>query len=150
MKMFSESSSALLTLMFAILIGGCTPDQERPPAAASATESSATGTAGAEAVAVAPLKYLKLESSTVDLCKHPSGLMSTLVSWDASALPADGVQIWLQSPGEARKLWTAAPAKGSERTGEWLQNGTKVILVAGHGNSSFEEVVSVNQTACAG
>jgi len=76
--------------------------------------------------------------------------MSTLVSWDATALPADGVQIWLQSPGEARKLWTAAAAQGSERTGEWLQNGTKVILVAGHGDSTFEEAIALNQTPCAG
>lgn len=154
MKIFPKSLSVLLALSVAIVLGGCTPDQERSPATSTATESAVTDSAGAKAEVVAgagtPLRYLKLESSSIDLCKHPSGLMSAQVSWDASALPADGVQIWLQSPGEARKLWTAAAAKGSERTGEWLQNGTKVILVAGHGDSTFEEAAVVSQTACAG
>lgn len=112
------------------------------PGASSAPSSQTEEIAGKQQPT-----YLKLDQSVVDLCAHPDGLMATQVSWDASSLPTEGVEVWLQSPGEERKLWAATTPKSTDKTGEWLRNGSKVILINGADKAVLQEIV-VTEKAC--
>lgn len=78
---------------------------------------------------------LTVSPAIIDLCRAPEGVVSVDVSWDASSTGTEGTQVWLESPGEGKKLWSQEGAKGEARTGEWMRDGSKVILV---GNAGVE------------
>lgn len=76
-----------------------------------------------------PAGALTLKPGGIDRCKTSDGPVSIEVSWNATAFGTEGVHVFLQNPNEERKLWSSAGAVGSERTGEWMQDGSMVILV---------------------
>lgn len=76
-----------------------------------------------------PAGALTLKPGGIDRCKTSDGPVSIEVSWDARAFGTEGVHVFLQNPNEERKLWSSAGAVGSEKTGEWMQDGSTVILV---------------------
>ena len=138
------SSRPLLITSLALLMTACnqTSDPASPsPSPATPSPQIADAPATEIPVVAKESKYLSLEDTAVDLCKHADGLMATQISWDASQLPTEGVEIWLQSPGEEKKLWAATTPKGTERTGEWLRKGSKVILINGSDKAILQEIV---------
>jgi len=120
-----------------VLIAGCKPDGQ-PPAATQAS---------APAAPVAPVSLaqtsngmLTVDPATVDLCKETDGFMAAKVSWNASAAGTEGVEVWLQSPGEEKKLWSASGAISSAETGRWLREGSVVTLVNGEGAQELAKI----------
>ncbi len=58
----------------------------------------------------------------------PSHPGAATLGWDAGALAAGGVSIFVESPGNARKLWVEAGQKDQATTGKWVFEGTKFTL----------------------
>lgn len=51
-----------------------------------------------------------------------------MLRWDAGALAAGGVSVFVESPGNARKLWLEAGQKDEATTGKWVFEGTRFTL----------------------
>ena len=117
-----------------VLIAGCKPDAQAP----AATQDSAP----AQPVSLAQTAngMLTVDPATVDLCKETDGFMASKVSWNASAAGTEGVEVWLQSPGEEKKLWSASGAISSAETGRWLRDGSVVTLVNGEGAKELAKI----------
>jgi hypothetical protein len=50
------------------------------------------------------------------------------MGWDAGALAAGGVSVFVESPGNPRKLWVEAGQKDTATTGKWVFEGTQFTL----------------------
>lgn len=64
-----------------------------------------------------------------------SPVAAARVHWDAGTLAADGIAVYVESPGNPRKLWMEASAKGEGTTGNWVFPGSRFSL---HDRSSGE------------
>lgn len=84
---------------------------------------------------------LTVDPAVVDTCSRPDNVVAARVSWNASAAGTEGIEIWLQSPGEERKLWLASGAVASEQTGPWLKDGSTVTLVNGEDKRELATVL---------
>jgi hypothetical protein len=74
---------------------------------------------------------LTITPGVIDLCTATDGLVASKVEWDAASTGTNGIQVWLESPGEGKKLWSEAGAVGHSVTGKWLRDGSTVSLVNG-------------------
>ncbi|MDO5611383.1 MAG: hypothetical protein Q4G62_11550 [Pseudomonadota bacterium] len=72
---------------------------------------------------------LTVHHAVIDMCEVPNGVVSSLVSWNASATGTEGTQVWLKEPGKNAVLWSEAGAVFESTTGQWLRNGSEVILI---------------------
>lgn len=141
---------AAYIIVIVVLATSCTPDS---PAKLEPVNSGAA----AEQVATHEMEALSRTSDNgmltvspaiIDLCTVPEGIIAVDVSWDATSTGTDGTQVWLESPGEGRKLWSAAGAKLQARTGVWMRDGSKVILV---GNAGAELAqIQISARTCSG
>ena len=50
------------------------------------------------------------------------------MSWDSGELAAGGVSVFVESPGNPRKLWVEAGQKDKATTGKWVFEGTQFTL----------------------
>jgi len=91
---------------------------------------------------------LTVDPAVVDACTHPDNLAAVNVTWDATAAGTEGIQIFLQDAAGAKKLWSAAGAKGSQETGQWMADGSQVILVNGADSRELGRV-GIKFTPCA-
>ena len=91
---------------------------------------------------------LTVANARTDLCAYPEGVVSSDVSWDASATGTTGTQVFLKEPGKERVLWSAAGAKFNSKTGPWLREGSEVILVDARDSKDLAKVV-ITTVACA-
>ena len=128
-----------------VLMAGCKPDGQPPvpttntgPAAPTAPESLAQTSNG----------MLTVDPATVDLCKETDGVMAANVSWNASAAGTEGVEVWMQAPGEEKKLWSATGAISSAETGRWLRDGSLVTLVNGEGDKQELAKIQIASRPC--
>ena len=139
-----------LLLTLSIALAACS--QEAAPPAEPVVDAEMAPASAPAAPPPAPVepakgKYLTLAEGAVDLCKHPEGLMATDVSWDATSAGVNEIELHLQNPGEERKLWAATIANGTERTGEWLRNGTQVFLID-RSNGATLDSLTVGERPC--
>lgn len=93
---------------------------------------------------------LTLSPGAIDLCTAVDGAIAMEVSWDATQANTDGIKIFLKDPttGE-EKLWLAAPAQGSDKTGVWMREGTVVRLVNANTDADLANM-TVTSVACKG
>lgn len=145
----SKITPILLTLCIALT--ACSPETapQAEPTADATTPPPADAPPAPQSARAEPAKskFLTLADGAVDLCKHPNGLMATDVSWDATSAGVKEIELYLQNPGEERKLWAATIANGTERTGEWLRNGTQVFLID-RSNGAALDSLTVSERPC--
>ena len=136
----------------AVLLGACSSEsstsaQKSDSAAESEKQALADEKAKEERAAARAQKIksltdasnaLVLRPGAIDRCLKPEGPSAIEISWDATAFGTEGVHVFLQNPGEEKKLWSTSGAIGSDKTGEWMNDGAKVILV----NGVNDEVIS--------
>lgn len=94
-------------------------DTAAAPDAAPQWDTSQAPVAGA---------VLEVSPNPGDYCTDKT--QAVTVHWDMTKPNPSGLQLWLEDPSGARKLW-AAPSEraGTAQTGKWLAPGAKVIAV---------------------
>lgn len=112
-------------LMLAALIGlaGCSQEVPNVPAPAPAASAAAATAAVADAL---PADKVSIALSDVDCSGTPVAVAT--MGWDAGALAAGGVSVFVESPGNPRKLWVEAGQKDEATTGKWVFEGTQFTL----------------------
>lgn len=116
-------------LMPAVLLGLAACSQEVPnvPApAAPAPAASAGPAAAAPAADALPGDKVTVTLAEVDCTGTPVAVAT--MGWDAGALAAGGVSVFVESPGNPRKLWVEAGQKDKATTGKWVFEGTRFTL----------------------
>lgn len=61
-------------------------------------------------------------------CDATDGAVVGIAKWDVSAQGVSEVALYVESPGNARKLWLNGGATGEEKTGNWVFDQTKFTL----------------------
>lgn len=118
-------SALLLGVLLAM--AGCSQEVPNVPATAVSHAPAAAPTpAAAAAEPELPVGDVSVALSAVD-CKESPIAVAT-VSWDAGTLAAGGVAVFVESPGNARKLWVEAGQKDAATTGKWVFEGTRFTL----------------------
>lgn len=114
-----------LALAAVLGLAGCSQEVPNVPAPAPVTVPAATTPAAAPA-SVLPADSVTIELSGADCSETP--VVIATVGWDAGALAAGGVSVFVESPGNARKLWVEAGQKDEATTGKWVFEGTRFTL----------------------
>lgn len=129
----------LRKILLAVLVAaaaGCKPNTP-PPQSSSAAEGPAA------AVAVDKSSdngMLSVSPGVANECGGPSEGMSAQVKWDASSVQTQGVEVWLQAPGEDKKLWSAGGVVGESKTGPWLRPGSMIFLINGENDQELAKI----------
>lgn len=100
------------------------------PSAPSAKPAQAAEAQPEWDVSEAPVTgaVLEVTPNPGDYCTDKKQAVS--VHWDMTAPNPSGLQLWLEDPSGARKLWAAPSVRsGTAETGKWLSPGAKVIAV---------------------
>ncbi len=113
----------MLTLLVALGFAGCS--QEVPNVPPPHTPAPVPAAAASAAPALADEKVTVVLSGAE--CGEPPVAIAT-VDWDAGTLAPGGVAVYVESPGNARKLWVEAGPKDVATTGKWVFAGTKFTL----------------------
>ena len=114
---------SMLMLAAVLALAGCSQEVPNVPAPAPVPAASAPP---ADAAPALPAEKLTVELSGVDCGETPVAIAT--LGWDAGSLAAGGVSIFVESPGNARKLWVEAGQKDQATTGKWVFEGTKFTL----------------------
>ena len=114
-------------LMLAALIGlaGCSQEVPNVPAPTPAPAAS-TAAAAATVEDALPADKVSVALSEVDCTGTPVAVAT--MGWDAGALASGGVSVFVESPGNPRKLWVEAGQKDTAATGKWVFEGTQFTL----------------------
>ncbi|MBK6415896.1 hypothetical protein [Thermomonas sp.] len=115
-------------LMLAALLGlaGCSQEVPNVPAPAPAPAASTAAAAAAPVTDALPADKVSVALSDVDCSGTPVAVAT--MGWDAGALAAGGVSVFVESPGNPRKLWVEAGQKDTATTGKWVFEGTQFTL----------------------
>ncbi len=63
------------------------------------------------------------------LCKAKDGAVIATAKWDVSSLGVKEVAIYVESPGNPRKLWLIGSHSGAESTGNWVFDQSRFTLI---------------------
>ena len=88
---------------------------------------------------------LTIDPATIDLCQHPEGVVAVDVRSDASASGTNATEIVLQSQ-EGRKVWSGSGAVFRGRTGVWMREGDRIILVDKRGGTDLAAIAISSRT----
>lgn len=132
---------SILFALSVIAVAGC--ERSGPKAPGSVDGSTVVLTQ-----VVAENGMLTVDPAIIDLCNKPEGIVASDVSWNATAAGTEGVEVLVQSPGEEKKLWSAAGAVGKARTGPWMRDGSQVILVNGEDRQELARI-QIKSQPCA-
>lgn len=117
----------ILMLVVAASLAGCSQEVPNVPALAPAPAPVAsTATAVTSAADALPAEKVSVALSDVDCTGTPVAVAT--MRWDAGALAAGGVSVFVESPGNPRKLWVEAGQKDEATTGKWIFEGTQFTL----------------------
>lgn len=83
---------------------------------------------------------LTVDPAIVRACPGADAIAAK-VRWNATSAGTEGIQLWMQGPGEEKKLWSAAGAVGEGDMGPWLREGSAVILVNGEDKKELARIV---------
>ena len=115
-------------LMLAAVLGlaGCSQEVPNVPTPAPAPAASTAAAAAAPVTDALPADKVSVALSDVDCSGTPVAVAT--MGWDAGALAAGGVSVFVESPGNPRKLWVEAGQKDTATTGKWVFEGTQFTL----------------------
>lgn len=131
--------------LVAVFMVGCQGETTSSPSTDRAVSTSAQVRQVPPELASAN-RMLTIKPGAIDLCEHPQGVIPVFVAWDARATGTEGVEVYLQAPGEQPKLWARSGAHGGDMTGPWMRDGSRVILINGDGTELAS--LTINGLAC--
>ncbi len=135
----------LMMLVVALLLAAC---GKAPPPAASTPQTGAPLPSAVPVERKDPTGMLTLSPGAIDMCSALDGIIAMDISWDATRANTDGIKIYLKDPSNGEeKLWLAAPAKGHDKTGPWMREGTMVRLVNDQNGADLAQL-TVTSTSC--
>ncbi len=110
-----------------------TPTKTEVPVVADAPQAPAAPTAPATSGAPATLDSVGDEVFSVSpgsfaACNAQNGAVIGTAKWDVIAKGVSEVALYVESPGNAQKLWLNGGSKGEEKTGNWVFDKTRFIL----------------------
>lgn len=142
--MIDNKRARLVCATLFLCLAGCAPDDPAAsksaadsqivPAEAVASKSGDSGAAdaapgeGAEPALKVGDALLNISSGQFAACAPPHGTVVATVRWDAAPMAAERVEIYVESPGNARKLWTNGGVSGEAETGPWVYDQTRFTL----------------------
>ena len=109
-------------------------DSQIVPAAAVASKAGDSGAADTTdgEPTEPPLKVgdalLSISSRQFAACAPPYGSVVATARWDATPMAAERVEIYVESPGNEKKLWTNGGVSGQAETGPWVYDQTRFTL----------------------
>jgi hypothetical protein len=106
----------------ALCLAGCSQEVPNVPAPVAAP-TDAPVVAKTDAL---PADKVTVALSAADCSETPVAVAT--VGWDAGTLAAGGVAVFVESPGNPRKLWIEAGQKDQATTGKWIFEGTRFTL----------------------
>lgn len=115
----------VLMLTAVLGLSGCSQEVPNVPAPAPAPTAS-TAASAAPVTDALPADKVSVALSDVDCSGTPVAVAT--MGWDAGALAAAGVSVFVESPGNPRKLWVEAGQKDTATTGKWVFEGTQFTL----------------------
>ncbi len=138
--------SILIALSILALCGCQKPagNEESPAQVASAAAQSP---APASLAKLSENGMLSVDPAMVSACAGSPEAVAAKVKWDASPLGTQGVQIWMQTPGEEKKLWLAGLPVGEDVTGPWLRVGSSITLTNGEDQKELARIV-ISSNSC--
>lgn len=144
-------SFKFLTMISVVLsLAACSqevPQVQRAPAQANQQpEEAAQKPQAQERQAV---EHLQITPRSFRTCDTQGGVIAVKASWDVGSINVRNVSIYVESPGNARKLWLEGGASGAEATGVWVFDKTKFTLLDRDSGTVLDEVL-VNAEACNG
>jgi hypothetical protein len=127
-------------LLICLLAAACARESSPPPAQAIAPVDPAAAVASKlDGTAPAPIReartqvvgdaLLSVSAPEFPGCQPAYGTVVATVRWDASSLTAGRVAIFVESPGNPRKLWAEGEARGESVTGPWVFDRTQFTLI---------------------
>jgi hypothetical protein len=129
----------VLVVALIVSTGACSQDVAPPQSSAPAVVQATPSPVPADQKD--PTGMLTLSPGAIDLCTAVDGAIAMEVSWDATKANTDGIKIFLKDPSTGEeKLWLAAPARGHDKTGNWMRDGTVVRLVNDHTDAELAKI----------
>ena len=119
-----------LSLAVSLILAACSQEVPNPPQSAPVAPSAASQpvarTPAAPIVERIAANDFTLALSDKDCSSQPVAVAT--VRWDAGSLAPGGVSVFVESPGNARKLWLEAGPKDEAKTGKWVFEGSRFTL----------------------
>ena len=137
-----------LVAVLAACLAGCSGDREPEVARheAAAPQPAPTQPAQPQFEPVAGIKF-DVTPAEFRKCDASNGRIVAHVSWDASAAGAQFVNVLVGNEGAEPKLFTTGKASGERETGNWVVDGTQLIL-QNAANKQKLAVVTVKAKDC--
>lgn len=137
---------AFLPAALVLTLGAC--DRGVPAPAATPSVSAIAEQPSVPEETKDPTGMLTIAPGAIDLCTAVDGAAAMEVRWDAAKANTDGIKIFLTDPSTGDvKLWLAAPPQGSDKTGNWMREGTVVRLLNANTDAELASL-TVTSVAC--
>ena len=115
-----------------VLLAACSQEVPSAPAPSGSPPPAATAMAGQDDCPAPPTskddgKLLSITLIDTPVCSKATAATAT-AKWDVSPLNVASVSIYVNSPGNDKKLWVEGHATGAETTGPWVFEHTCFTL----------------------
>ena len=120
------SKTILATAVLAMLAAGCSKNDE--PVAAVPQPNPVVAAPKVEQVATLPGITFEVTPSEFRLCDADKGHIVAKLSWDVRQAGVRYVDILVSRGGSEPKLFLTGKANGERDTGNWVQDGSELIL----------------------
>jgi hypothetical protein len=74
-------------------------------------------------------RMLKVSREAATTCTKSGSRVSVNVAWDVTPKGIQQVELWLKDFEDGRKLWSLGEKSGKLVTGQWMRDGSQVIVV---------------------
>ena len=91
----------------------------------------------------------QISPMSIRVCEHPDLRMSADVIWNAQAVGAKTVTIWVDDGSSGPKKWLSGGATGHSRTGAWIIDNASLRLTDGQTGDTLA-VRRIHVTQCFG
>lgn len=126
--------SKLVAIALLLATAGCGQEAPPAPSANPAPPAEAVAAPAPAPVAVPAAEpvgdaVLSVAPGSFRACEATNGAITATAKWDASSKGAAEVAIYVESPGNERKLWLNGGATGESTTGNWVFDQTIFTMV---------------------
>lgn len=150
-----RSRLIVLPLFASLVVAGCdVSDSGSTSTTAEPTPAPETTPAPAEEKLPWTVGDLPVTGAEITASPNPASFCDAEtapveVRWDVVAANPTTLQLWLEDPSGARKLWIAPSGRqGTKMTGAWMREGSRIIAVDAS-TSRVLDIVRITAAPCA-